>query len=61
MSKTTKQAPSLAELTSEQPGPQDPGYEAWLEAKLDRARQEAKDPSKLIPAEQVWKELGLEN
>lgn len=51
----------MAELTSEQPGPQDPGYDAWLEAKLDRARQEAKDPSKLVPAEQVWKELGLEN
>lgn len=50
---------TLEDLTSDMPGPKDPGYDEWLEAKLERARRQADDPSKLIPAEEVWKKLGL--
>ena len=37
----------------------EPGYAEWLAAELDAAIAEA-DAGKVIPAEQVWKELGLE-
>lgn len=37
----------------------EPGYDAWLATEIETACAEL-DASKGIPAEQVWKELGLE-
>lgn len=39
--------------------PVEPGYEQWLAAELDAAAAEL-DAGQGIPAEQVWKDLGLE-
>ena len=38
----------------------DPEYLAWKEAKIKKGLAEAEDRSKLIPAHQVWEDLGLE-
>jgi hypothetical protein len=42
-------------------GPKEPGYDAWKRAKIERALASSKDRRNLIPAEQVWRELGLED
>ena len=34
--------------------------DAFIRAKIERALEEAKDRSNMIPAEKVWQELGLE-
>ena len=36
-------------------------YQAWKERKIRRALEQADDPSLMIPADQVWKDLGLEH
>jgi len=36
------------------------GYDAWLRRKIARGLDEARDREALIPAEQVWRDLGLE-
>lgn len=41
--------------------PKAPGYDAWKRAKIEKALEEAKDRSSLIPAEEVWRRLGLED
>lgn len=46
-------------LKSGQPST-DPDYLAWKERKILEALEESKDRSKMIPAERVWKELGVE-
>lgn len=37
----------------------EPGYHEWLAREIEEAIQELKE-SKGIPAEQVWKDIGLE-
>lgn len=36
------------------------GYTAWKRTKVERAVAEAKAREGMIPAEQVWRDLGLE-
>lgn len=36
----------------------DPDYQAWKERKILRALEQSKDRSAMIPAEEVWKDLG---
>lgn len=36
------------------------GYDAWKRAKIERAVAEAKKREAMVPAEQVWRDLGLE-
>jgi hypothetical protein len=42
-------------------GPREPGYDAWKRAKVARALKQTEDRTGMIPAEQVWRELGLED
>lgn len=51
----------LREKISDVEGPKDPGYDAWKRAKIDRALGDCTDRSKMIPAAEVWRELGLED
>jgi hypothetical protein len=36
------------------------GYAAWKRAKIERALAQAEDRDSLIPAENLWRDLGLE-
>lgn len=36
------------------------GYADWKRAKIERGLEQAKDRAKMIPAEQVLRDLGLE-
>ena len=36
------------------------GHAAWKRAKIERGLAQAEDRASLIPAEQVWRDLGLE-
>lgn len=50
------------ELWTRPPLPQDgvaPGYEAWLAGEIEAAAAEL-DAGHGVPAEQVWKDLGIE-
>lgn len=38
-----------------------PGYDDWFRAKVERALEQSRDRSKMIPAEEVWRRLGLED
>lgn len=38
----------------------EPGYRAWKREKIERAKAQAGDRASMIPAEQVWRDLGLE-
>ncbi len=51
----------LREKISDVDGPKDPGYDAWKRAKIERALRDMEDERNLIPAEQVWRDLGLED
>jgi hypothetical protein len=35
-------------------------YDLWKDAKIERALKQAEDREALIPAETVWRDLGLE-
>jgi hypothetical protein len=48
------------ELLRESDAVPEPGYEEWARAKIEQALIEARDPDLMIPAEEVWRELGLE-
>jgi len=61
MSAKTEKPPTLEELTKPQPESDDPEYLAWVKAKVENARRSAENRDNLIPAEQVWKRLGLED
>jgi hypothetical protein len=37
------------------------GHEAWKRKKIVKGQEQAKDRASLIPAENVWRELGLED
>jgi len=39
--------------------PAEHGYEAWKLDKVERALAQAQDRSVLVPAKQIWRELGL--
>ena len=52
---------SFREKVSDVPGPKDEGYDAWKRAKIERALAECENRANMIPAEQVWRELGLED
>ncbi|WP_199555930.1 hypothetical protein [Sandaracinobacteroides hominis] len=51
----------LREKISDVAGPKEAGYDAWKRAKVERALADCDDRHKMIPAEQVWRELGLED
>lgn len=36
------------------------GYSSWKRAKVEVGLEQSKDRDTLIPAEEVWRELGLE-
>jgi hypothetical protein len=38
----------------------EPGYEAWKRAKVERALAQSRDRAAMIPADQIWRDLGLE-
>jgi len=38
----------------------DPKYLAWKEKKILKGLEQTKDRSKMIPAHEVWKKLGIE-
>jgi hypothetical protein len=48
----------LAEKLDERGSPADPGYDAWKQGKIERAKAQAIERSSMIPAEQLWRELG---
>jgi hypothetical protein len=48
------------ELLCESDASPGPGYEEWARAKIEQALLETRDPDQMIPAEEVWRELGLE-
>jgi len=39
--------------------PAEHGYAAWKLDKVERALAQAQDRSVLVPAKQIWRELGL--
>ena len=41
--------------------PPEPGYEEWKRAKILLALEQAKDRSKMIPIEEIWKRFGFES
>ncbi len=41
--------------------PKEKGYDRWKRQKIAVGLEQAKDRDKLIPAGQVWRELGLED
>ena len=55
----TKAAPSLHKIadTGETP---ERGHAAWKRTRIERGLAQAKDRASLIPAEKVWRDLGLE-
>jgi hypothetical protein len=36
------------------------GHAAWKQAKVERGLEQANDRASLIPADKVWRDLGLE-
>ena len=40
--------------------PVERGYKGWKANKIEKGISESKDHSKMIPADKVWRELGLE-
>lgn len=55
-----KNSASAADKLEEAGSPVDPGYDAWKRSKIEHAKAEARDRQVLIPAEQIWRDLGLE-
>ena len=41
--------------------PTERGYAAWKQAKIELGKAQARDRATMIPAEQVWRDLGLES
>jgi hypothetical protein len=61
MKKTDEELrPSLAELTEVQAESTDPAYLAWVERRIAEGRQQLKDPTKRISADEIWQALGLD-
>ncbi len=54
----TKAAPTNEALNSG--AEHEPGYAAWKRAKVERGLAESEDRDAMIPAAQVWRDLGLE-
>jgi len=61
MDTKTPPKPSLDEMTKPQPESDDPDYVAWVNAKIKAAEAEIAAGAPLIPAEEVWKELGIDD
>lgn len=51
---------SLHEKLHESDALPEPDYDRWKRAKVERGLTEWRDTDRLIPAEQVWRDLGLE-
>ena len=49
-----------AEATQEQPNSVEPDYLAWAEQRIAEACQQMQDPTKRIPAAEIWKALGVD-
>jgi hypothetical protein len=57
---TTKaNVPALKISDTEEP--KSSGYDAWKRKKIRAGLDQAKDRTSLTPADQVWRELGLED
>ncbi len=50
----------VADKLEDAGAPVDPGYAAWKRQRIERAKAQAEDREAMIPAEQVWRDLGLE-
>jgi len=48
-------------VSPDAPESQDPGYLAWVDAKIEQGRRDMKDPAKRLSERQVWYALGLED
>jgi hypothetical protein len=44
----------------EETGPSDEGHEEWKRLKVQKGLAQAADRETLIPAHQVWRDIGLE-
>ena len=60
MGQTTKREAKLDEHLRPDGERTDADYLAWKKAKIREGLKQAKDRSKMIPADKVWAELGLE-
>lgn len=38
----------------------DPGHDAWVCAKVEKALAQSRDRTKIIPIEQVWRDFDVE-
>ena len=56
--KSTEAIPSFK--ISEQDSSPEVSYEAWKRKKIVKGLAQTKDRASMIPADQVWRELGLE-
>lgn len=45
---------------AEEGGPAERGHDAFKRAKVERGLAEARDRAAMIPADRVWRDLGLE-
>jgi len=55
-----KSSAAAADKIEEEGALAEPGYDAWKRRKVERAKAQADDRASLIPAEEVWRDLGLE-
>ena len=51
---------SLDEKVEETGSPVEPGYEAWKREKVLRGLDQARDRSQMIPADDLWRDIGFE-
>lgn len=56
-----KISPLTEHLRSDEVENPDVDYQAWKERVILKALKEAEDSANMIPAEEVWKDLGLEH
>ena len=56
----TDQRSRSTELIQPQLDSDDPDYLAWVERRIVEAQEQLKDPAQRIPAEELWRALGVE-
>ena len=54
-----KARPELEKI-AEIDGPPEFGFHAWKRTKVETGQEQSKDRDKMIPADKMWRELGLE-
>ncbi len=53
-------ARAKAEKGADHDGAAERGYASWKRAKVEAGLEQSRDCDKMIPANKVWRELGLE-